>query len=153
MNFYFSSNTLPAAPAASNEWALAPAPAPAQPNNQWAAAAQPDNGWAMAPPQPPTPVPVQQQQLQQQPAYDQYGGGGAPGAYAANPNPFAPAAPVPMQQAPALVQNYTPPAPPDLCGFPTATGGRRMQDERERKEGGREGGAERSWPQGTPRQA
>jgi len=117
-DFDATGNTLPAAPAASNDWALAPAPAPAQPNNQWAAAAQPDNGWAMAPPQPPAPAPVQQQQLQQQPAYDQYGGGGAPGAYAADPNPFAPAAPVPIQQAPAPVQNYAAPAPPAQLAAP-----------------------------------
>lgn len=114
-DFNSSGNTLPTSPAAaSNEYALAPAPA--QPNNQWAAApppppAQPDNSWAVASPQPPAPAAFQQQQ----PVYDQYGGGANVGAFAAPPsNPFAPAAPT------QPVQNYAaPPSAPDAFGAPT----------------------------------
>ncbi|EED95590.1 predicted protein [Thalassiosira pseudonana CCMP1335] len=104
-DFDATGNTLAPAAAASggNDWALAPAP---QPANQWAAPpaamAGGGGGWAMAP-QPAAmapPAPVQQQ------TYDQFGGGGAPPS-----NPFAPA---PVQQ-----QTYAAPAPTsDPFGYP-----------------------------------
>ena len=79
-----------------NEWALAPTTTYQQ-GNQWSASAlptQPDNSWAQPPPAP-MPLPVQQQQ-------QAYGG---PNVYASvQSNPFAPAAPTPLQQP--AVQNF-----------------------------------------------
>jgi len=108
-DFDATGNTLPPAPApaAGNEWALAPAPT--QPSNQWAAPpppAQVENSWAMAP-QPPAPAAVPQ------PVYDQYGGG-APAFATAPSNPFTPAPPAPVStpvQTQPPAQNYAAPAP------------------------------------------